>query len=184
MSNINKTILNRKSEIAFEPKPITQEQISLLFEAARWAPSSYNEQPWRFYIASRANMAAFESMLSILAPGNQEWAKNASLLIISTAKKNVTRNETENFYALHDTALAEANLVFQAESMGFSTHIMGGFDKNFAKQALSIPDDFIPVAAIAVGYKGTIDNLSPSNRERATAERVRKRIDEILVEVK
>ena len=184
MNAINKIIANRNSELAFDSKPLTSEQIHLLFEASRWAPSSYNEQPWQFFYASRENIAAFENMLSILVPGNQEWAKNASLLIISTAKTHVTRNGSENFYALHDTALAEANLVFQAESMGLSTHIMGGFDREFAKQALPMPEGYIPVAAIAVGYKGNFDDLSAANKNRANAPRIRKNIDEIAVEIK
>ena len=184
MNAINQIIANRSSELAFDPKPFTNEQINLLFEASRWAPSSYNEQPWQFFYASRENVAAFENMLSILAPANQEWAKNASILILSTAKKHVTRNGSENFYAIHDTALAQANLIFQAESMGFSTHIMGGFNRELAKQSLPITEGYIPVAAIALGYKGDVNTLSSAYKSRANAPRVRKDINEIAVELK
>ena len=173
-------ISNRKSHLAFQQKELTQTQISLLFESARWAPSSYNEQPWRFFYASCSDSQSFGNILSLLAPANAEWAKNASLLIISTAKKQLTLNGNQNAYALHDTGLATANILVQAEFMGFATHVMGGFDKEKAKELLKLTDDFIVVSAIAVGYIGDISTLSESNRKRATSQRVRKPYDEIV----
>jgi nitroreductase len=173
-------IANRKSHLAFDKKELTQAEISLLFEAARWAPSSYNEQPWRFYYASSNDYKSFNSFLSALAPANAEWAKDSSLLIISTAKKSLTLNGRENGYALHDTGLATSNLLVQAEFMGLATHVMGGFDKEKAKEMLKITDDFQVVSVIAVGYIGDISNLSESNRKRATSERVRKPYNEIV----
>jgi nitroreductase len=184
MNSINPIIAERKSELAFSSIPIPLNELYLMFEAARWAPSSYNEQPWRFYFASRENPAGFEKMLGILAPGNQEWAMNASALIITTAKKNVTRNGNENFYAMHDTAMAEANLIFQAQSMGFATHVMGGFDQQAARKVLNISDDFSPVVAIAVGFSGDTATLSSSLLKRAESPRQRKPIVEIINEVK
>jgi nitroreductase len=179
---INNYILNRFSELAFEPKSIAKGDIELLFEAARWAPSSYNEQPWRFYFASRENKNSFEKMLSILAPGNSEWAKDSSLLIISTAQKHLTLNGNDNAYAMHDTGLATTNLLIQAESMGFATHVMGGFDRDKARNILNFPDSAIPVAAIAVGYHGNKSKLSDANIKRTNAPRNRKPVNEIAVE--
>lgn len=176
---INNTIVSRKSALAFEPKTLTSNEINLLFEAARWAPSSFNEQPWRFYYASRENMESFEKMVSILAPGNSEWAKNSSLIIISTAKMHLSLNGNENGYAKHDTGLATANLLIQAESMGLATHVMGGFDREKAKLVLNLDEDTAPIAAIAVGYHGDISTLSESNQKRASAERKRSSIEDI-----
>lgn len=183
MYDINTLISSRKSELAFNPIAIPGEPVKLLFEAARWAASSFNEQPWRFYFASRDNQQGFAKLLNILAPGNREWAQNASLLIISTAKRNITRNGNENFYALHDTALAEANLLLQAQSMGLATHVMGGFDHDAARTELNIPVDHIPVAAIAVGYPGDIESMSPAIQQRASRPRQRKQVEEFVVEV-
>lgn len=179
MSRVLNYISNRRSALAFEPKPISDSEIELLIDAARWAPSSFNEQPWRFFYASRSNEESFNKLLSTLAPGNSEWAIDSSLLIITTAKKTLTLNGRDNGYALHDVGLATANLLIQAESMGLVTHVMGGFDKDVASTVIGISDDYIPVSTIAVGYSGDISKLSESNQKRAKAERRRKGIDEI-----
>ena len=163
---IKNNIANRKSVLAFDPKPIPYAEIELLLEAARWAPSSYNEQPWRFYYASRNNKDAFNKLLSCLAPGNSEWALDSSLLVISAAKKSLTLNGNDNAYAWHDTGLATTNLLIQAESMGLATHVMGGFDKEMASKILNLTNDFVPLTAIAVGYSGDISKLSESNQKR------------------
>jgi nitroreductase len=183
IDKIHNSIANRYSELAFEPKSISKSDVDLLFEAARWAPSSYNEQPWRFYFASRDNKESFEKMLSILVPGNSEWAKDASLLIISTAQKHLSLNGNDNAYAKHDTGLATSNLLIQAESMGFATHVMGGFDREKARNILDFPESTIPVAAIAVGYHGDKSKLSEANIKRANVPRKRKPVNEIAVEI-
>ncbi len=183
IDKINENISSRKSILAFEPKILSSTEINMLFEASRWAPSSYNEQPWRFYYASRENMESFEKMLSILVTGNSEWAKNASLLILSTARKHLTLNGKENGYAMHDTGLATSNLLIQAESMGLATHVMGGFDRDKAKEIYDFDENTILVSAIAVGYHGDISTLSESNQKRANAERKRKPLAEIAIEI-
>lgn len=182
-NNINSSIAKRRSALAFLPKALTSEQINNLFEAARWAPSSFNEQPWRFYFASREKIESFDQLLSVLAPGNSEWAKNSSLIVISTAKTKLSLNGKENGYAKHDTGLATSNLLIQAESMGLASHVMGGFDRDKAKDILNLDEDTIPVAAIAIGFHGDLSSLSESNIKRATAQRVRKSIEEISFEI-
>lgn len=183
MKSINSLIADRKSELAFLPADIPSNELMLLFEAARWAPSSYNEQPWQFYFAPRQNSAGFNKMLQLLSPGNQEWAKNASVLIISTAKKLVTRNGIENFYAMHDVALAEANLILQAQSMGLSSHIMGGFDREESKKRLQLSDEYFPLVVIAVGQPGDVNSLSPQLQKRAQNPRTRKPLESIAFEI-
>ena len=172
-------IAHRLSELAFEPKDIDNKTVEILLEAARWAPSAHNEQPWRFFYATRNNPKSFNSLLSLLAAGNREWAKNSSLLIITAAKKVLSHNGNTNAYAEHDTGLATANLLIQAEAMGLASHPMGGFDKNEAVKLLNLDDDYKPMAAIALGFKGDRLSLSESNQNRIAKPRVRKNLNEI-----
>jgi len=178
-----KPILGRKSVFAFDPKPLTHSQIDTLFDAARWAPSSYNEQPWRFYYASRATPESFLRLLSTLMPPNRKWAKDASLLVVSAARKISGVTGKENLYAIHDTALAEANLMLQAQHMGFVTHPMGGFSHSKVRDVASIPDDYHVVAVLAVGYQGDEATLSPELLKRATAPRERKPLVDLAMEL-
>ncbi|NHB67101.1 nitroreductase family protein [Perlabentimonas gracilis] len=185
MSNqVLKHIVNRKSELAFEPKLLSQEQINSLFEAARWAASSYNEQPWQFYYVSRDNWEQYSKALNTLAEGNKEWAINASMLIFSVANTVLAKTGKPNGYALHDTGMATANLMIQADALGLASHPMGGFDRDLVKAMLGIADDLKPVAAIAIGFSGNTDSLSESNRKRALAPRQRKGINEIAIGIK
>lgn len=180
---IHLPIANRKSVLAFENKVLNDTDIEKLFEAARWAPSSYNDQPWRFYYASRKDAESFSNLISCLAPPNKEWAQNASIIVISTAQKHLTLNGKKNTYAKHDTGLATANLLIQAESMGLASHPMGGFDRDKVRDVLNLSDDYIPVAAIAVGVYGNFDNLSEENKKRERMPRERKPLDEVAVKI-
>lgn len=172
-------IANRLSELAFEPKVIDGEIVEILLEAARWAPSAHNEQPWRFFYATQDDPESFNRILNLLAAGNREWAKNASHLVISAAKKVLSHNGNINAYAEHDTGLATANLLIQAEAMGLASHPMGGFDKEEAVKLLNLKDDFKPMTAIAIGYKGDRTTLSENNQNRINKPRVRKNLNEI-----
>ncbi|MFP4557728.1 MAG: nitroreductase family protein [Bacteroidales bacterium] len=182
-AKIHLPIANRKSVLAFDATVLKDSDIRKLFEAARWAPSSYNEQPWRFYYASRDNAESFSKLASCLVPPNKEWAKNASMLVITTAKKHLALNGKKNGYAKHDTGLATANLLIQAESMGLATHPMGGFDRDMARTILNLNVDYIPVAAIAVGVYGNFDSLSEENKKREIMPRERKPLDEVAVKI-
>jgi nitroreductase len=178
-SNILTPISKRKSEFAFNKQLISESDISLLFEAARWAPSSYNEQPWRFFYVTRENDEKFNSFLSCLVPGNRDWAANASLLVVSAAKKNLTVNGKENVYAVHDTGMATANLLIQAQSLGIATHPMGGYDKKALANLINLPEGFDLLTVIAAGYLGDNAELSETLQKRANAARVRKSVNEI-----
>jgi len=172
---------DRRSEVSFIPEVISDDTIELLFEAATWAPSAFNEQPWRYYLGDRKFPESFNKIYSLLAPGNQEWAKNASILILTAAHKNLSKNGNENKNALHDLGMASFSLAMQAQSIGLVSHFMGGYDLVKAREKLSIPDTFHLGIVIAIGYKGTNENLSPMLLKRATSPRVRKSLSDILI---
>ncbi len=176
---INKLITDRYSPVLFDPGAVGEEKVNMLFEAARWAPSSRNEQPWRFIYAHR-NDDVFEDMLSTLFDENRIWAQNAPLLILSIAKTTFTYKGKPNYYAFHDTGMAVANLLIQATDMGLYVHQMGGYDKEKARDVLNIPEGYQPVAMIAVGYKGNPEEMPEELRKRDKAERKRKFRSELV----
>ena len=177
---INELLEKRYSPLAFDQKAVEEVKIMRLFEAARWAPSSRNEQPWRFIYATRDNNEAFQAMVDCLFEGNKIWAKNVPLLILSLAKSVSSFNGKPNPYALHDTGMAVGNMLVQATDMGLYVHQMGGYDKEMARNNLSIPGEYEPVAMIAIGYHGKVDDLPEELQKREKAERTRMPLDKII----
>ncbi len=177
---IQESITSRFSPLAFSEKPVEPEKIIAMFEAARWAPSSFNEQPWRFIYAVRENHSIFESLLDCLVEGNRIWARNAPMLVLSVAKINFSSNNKNNKYAFHDVGLATGNLLNQATYMGLVTHPMGGFSVAKAKENLLIPEGFEPVAMIAIGYHGNVKDLPEDLRSRELSTRMRKPLQDIV----
>lgn len=177
---LNPLIEKRRSTVSFSNKPVEGQKIHLLFEAARWAPSSYNEQPWRFIYGVKDNENSYQKLFDCLMEGNREWVKNAPMIVLSVAKKDFTLNGNPNFYARHDVGMATENLMIQAVQMGLMVHPMGGFDKKKAITDLSIPEGFEPVAMIAVGYPGEVNDLTEDLRKREQGKRVRKAQDEFV----
>jgi len=173
-------ILERFSPLAFSEKPLPEEEIKLLFEAARWAPSAFNEQPWRFIYATKNFPSEFNHLLSFLVEGNRVWAKNAPFLGISLTRVNSQYNGKPNKFAFHDLGLAMGGLLAQATSMGIKVHQMGGFSVENAREGLLIPKEYEPVAMFAVGYYGKPDELPEDLRKRELAERKRKPLGEIV----
>ncbi|OKL39679.1 nitroreductase family protein [Pontibacter flavimaris] len=171
-------IESRWSPRAFSNEPVSGEQMEALFEAARWAPSAMNEQPWRFIYATREDEAAFEKLGSILLEGNS-WARQAGALFVSIAKTGYDYDGSPNKHAWHDVGLATGNLLLQATGMGLHAHMMGGFDAAKAKQALGIPEGFEAVAMGAVGYVGDPESLPEPLRTRELAPRQRKPLNEL-----
>ncbi|HZL56125.1 MAG TPA: nitroreductase family protein [Bryobacteraceae bacterium] len=149
---LNETIAGRWSPREFENKPIDAKTLRSLFEAARWAASCFNEQPWRFILATKDQPEQFERVLATLVPQNQNWAKTAWALGISAGKKTFTHNGAPDRFGLHDAGAALANLMIQATSVGLHVHGMGGFDAAKARADFGIPDDFEVGAAFAIGY--------------------------------
>jgi len=178
---ILEAIQKRKSEFAFSDKLIESEKIEALFEAAQLAASSMNIQPWRFIYAIK-NDPEFQLILSTLAEGNQKWAKDAPLLVLSIAQVEYTFNEKlfKNAYAWHDAGMANAHLMLQAVGLGLITHPMGGFDHKKISENFNLPKEYQPVAVIAVGYKGDESKLPEDSLKRQTAPRKRKALSEIV----
>jgi nitroreductase len=171
-------IKNRWSPRAFSNEPIEEEKISSLLEAAKWAPSCYNEQPWNFILFKKENPEEFNKILNVLSPGNRLWAQNAPLIMLSVAKMNFERNNNFNRYSLYDVGSAVTNLTMQATSMGLYVHQMAGFDSEKAQQLFKIPDGYKPVSAIAIGYYGSIENLPDEFKKSESANRKRKPVSD------
>ena len=149
---VHDLITNRFSPREFSAKIITDKKLLAILEAGRIAPSSFNEQPWRFIVANRTDETSFERLLSCLSPKNAEWAKNAGALVLSVAKKKFDHDNSLNRHAFHDVGLAVASMVFQAMSLDIYSHQMGGFSSEKARTTFNIPDDYEPVAVVAFGY--------------------------------
>ncbi len=173
-------ISERFSPLAFADMPLTEEKIRLLFEAARWAPSAFNEQPWRFIYATKSHPSEYNLLLSFLVEGNRIWAKNAPLIGISLTRVNSQYNRKPNKFAFHDLGLAMGGLLAQATSMGIKVHQMGGFSVEDAREGLLIPKEFEPLAMFAAGYYGKPDELPEDLRKRELAERKRKPLSEVV----
>ncbi|MEL4896210.1 nitroreductase family protein [Crocosphaera sp. Alani8] len=177
---IHELIKQRWSPLAFNIRPIEPEKIASLLEAARWAASCFNEQPWFFIVATQDNSQEYEKLLSCLVEANQQWAKDAPLLIFSVAKLSFERNNKPNRHALHDVGLAVGNLTLQAQSLGLFVHQMGGFDMERTRTLYNIPQDYEPVAAIAVGYPGNISQLGEDLQDRELSPRSRKPLPDFV----
>jgi nitroreductase len=169
---IAELLARRWSPYAFDTSiALTNDDVHTLFEAARFAPSSYNEQPWRYVYAQKSDEGR-DVIESLLMDGNV-WAKNADLLIVSFAKKTFSRNDKPNHHALHDTGAATLQLVLQATAMNLVSHQMAGFYMDKANDALNVPSEYVPGSMIAIGHAGKHDDLSSDLKERETAPRVR-----------
>lgn len=176
---IHELLAERWSPRAFSDEPVSNEVLGSLLEAARWAPSCYNEQPWRFVVATRSDAGEFKRLADCIFEGNS-WARSAPVLLLSVAQLTFERNGEANRHALHDVGLAVENLVLQAQALGLTTHQLAGFDVERARQALGIPDGFDPVCMIAVGRRAEPDALPDALREREVAPRVRKALNELV----
>ncbi len=171
---IEQLLKQRWSPLAFSEQNVEPEQLGSLLEAARWAASSYNEQPWSFILATKENPAEFERLLSCLAEGNQVWAKNAPVLMISVARLHFEKNGKENRHAFHDVGQAVSNLAVQATALGLYVHQMAGFDVPKARELYGIPEGYEAVTAIALGYGAEVETLPENLQQRELAPRVRK----------
>lgn len=154
MKSINTLIEQRFSPKHFADRAVSEEQLHQLFEAARRAPSSYNEQPWRFIYATQEQPEAYQQLFSCINEHNQQWAKNVPVLMLSLAKKHFSRNGKPNRHAWHDTGTAVGFLLLKATEMDIFAHQMAGFYPKKAHETLGIPEEYDPVAMIALGYLG------------------------------
>lgn len=179
--SILELIKKRWSPVVFDKKPIEANTVLSVFEAARWAPSSRNEQPWR-YIYGHRNDEVFNKILNTLMAGNIVWAKNAAVLIASFAKKNSGFNGKPLRHNFYDTGAANMLLQLQALEYGIYSHTMGGFSPEKISKTFDIPDSIEPVSVIALGYLGNVDDENSDDlKNRDLTPREREKITELII---
>lgn len=178
---IHEVIAQRWSPRSFDPdQAVTRERITALLEAARWAPSCYGDEPWRFLVFDKArDPESWHLAQSCLAEGNQVWAGHAPLLLASVADSCFRRNEKPNRWGMYDTGAAAISLCLQATAQGMIAHQMGGFDADKLAESFEIPARFIPMAMIAIGYAGDPDALPEGPRAAELADRNRQPLEGI-----
>jgi nitroreductase len=174
---IHELIRRRWSPRAFSELPVEPDKLLILFEAARWAASSSNEQPWAFLVATRADTKNYEDMLGVLVEFNRGWANKAPVLILTLAHTQFEKDGRPNRHAFYDLGQAAANLALQATALGLTTHPMAGFNVEAARERFAVPAGWEPVSVIALGYPGDLDSLTEKLRQRETAQRHRKPLD-------
>jgi len=172
---IHEIIANRWSGRAFDEKrSVADKDIISLLEAARWAPSCFGEEPWRYIVCDKTtNKTAWDKAFSCLAEGNQSWAVNAPVLILALANAFFSHNEKPNRWSQYDTGAASMSLCIQATTMGLMVHQMGGFSAEKAAELFSIPDQYISMAMMAVGYQLPEDEIAQEVMERESSGRQR-----------
>ncbi|MGZ8152124.1 MAG: nitroreductase family protein [Methylovulum sp.] len=177
---IHDIIESRWSPRAFDPqKPVSHDDLIALLEAARWAPSCFNDQPWRFIVCIKAtDESSWQNAFSTLVEKNQQWAKNAPVLMLSVAMENFGHNGKPNRWSMYDTGAAAANLCLQATALGLIVHQMGGFDAEKARQTFNLPDDCTPMSMMAIGYQANADSLDNAFKESELAERSREPLEQ------
>ena len=177
---IHELLRRRWSPRAFSSRPVEPDTLRSLLEAARWAPSSYNEQPWSFIVATKEDEAEYARLLSCLVEGNIQWAQHAPVLMGSVAKLHFDENGERNRHALHDVGQAVANLIVQATALGLVVHQMAGILPEKVRALYGVPEQYEPVAGIALGYPGDPQSLPEGLRQRELAPRVRKPLTEFV----
>ena len=178
---IHNLISHRWSPRAFDAKPVPAEALRSLFEAARWAPSSNNEQPWAYIVATKDNAAEFAQMTSVLVEFNANWAKNAPVLGLAVSERALAKNNSQNRNAHYDTGAATTLLSIEATARGLFVHQMAGFDPDQARTVFNIPEGWDAIAAFAIGYPGDPASLPAPYNEREVVPRVRKPIKEFVM---
>lgn len=173
---IHEIIANRWSPRAYDAsKPVARSDLHSLLEAARWAPSCFGDEPWRYIVWDRfADEPSWQQAFECLVPGNQIWAKNAPVLLIVLADTLFEYNDSPNRFGHYDTGAASENLVLQAASLGLCAHQMGGYDPDKARKTFSIPERYVCMSMIAIGHPAPLDVLDESLKDKEIAERARK----------
>jgi nitroreductase len=177
---IEEILRRRWSPRAFSDRLVEAEKLQSLFEAARWAASSFNEQPWNFIVATKQNPEDHARLLGCLVEGNQRWAHAAPVLMVSVAKLNFDKTGKPNRHAFHDVGLAVQNMIVEATALGLCVHQMAGFSSEKVREIYGVPDGFEPVAAIAIGYGLAADELPEAFREVDLGARRRKPVSSFV----
>ena len=177
---IHELISKRWSPYSYSNRPLPREDLLSIFEAARWAASSFNEQPWRYIVATRDRTDDFERILSCLLEGNQTWAKEAAALALGCIRQTFSRNNKPNRVAQHDLGLASASLSLEATNRGVYVHQMAGLMPERAREVFAIPEGFEAVTALAMGYLAEPGTSDPSLLARDERPRTRRPLDEFV----
>lgn len=176
---VHELIARRWSPRAFANSEVEPAKVLSMLEAARWAASCANEQPWRFVVGMRGD-DAYRKLLECLVEGNRVWAAKAPLLMLSVARTHFAHSGKPNPHAWYDAGQAATQLALQATALGLQVHQMAGFDRERARALLAIPEGFEPIAAMAVGYPGEPELLPEPLRERERAPRRRLPMSELI----
>jgi nitroreductase len=171
---IQHALADRWSPYGFEDRPVAEADLCSLFEAARWAASSYNEQPWNYLVAIKENSKEFDQLLACLVEGNQTWAKAAPVLVLGVVSLRFAKNAKDNRAAVHDLGLASGNLVMEATTRGLSVHQMIGILPDKAREVYRIPEHFEAWTAMAIGYNADPTRMPAALKERDMAPRQRR----------
>lgn len=179
---IHELLKNRWSPRAFSDESVDPELVNQLFEAARWAPSSYNEQPWRFVVARKEDQNAYEKLSQVMNDFNRGWATEAPVLALGLAKTTFDLDGRENPHAGHDLGQAIAHLTFEAAHHELYVHQMAGILPEKAHELYDLPENYKPLTMFAIGYEGHPESLgSDKLQKQETAPRSRKPLDEIIL---
>ncbi len=176
---VNNFIKSRWSPRTFSSKPVDKAKINSILEAARWAPSAFNEQPWRFIVGLKGEKT-YDFILESLVEWNQNWAGLAPVLILNIAKKTFTHNNKPNVTFKYDLGQSVGLMILEIVNQGLVSHQMSGFDPDKASKLLNIPDNYQAVSVTAVGYHGDIKDLSEELAKLELKERVRKDLNTIV----
>ena len=177
---IQELFTTRWSPYAYSDRPVPVETLRSLFEAARWAASSYNEQPWSYVVATKHDAAGYEKVLSCLVEGNQAWAKFAPVLAIGCTSLKFARNSNPNAVALHDLGQASAYLALEATARGLEVHQMAGILPDRARELFQVPEGVQPLTGLAIGYPGDPKSVPEQIGSRDMAPRKRKPLAEFV----
>lgn len=177
---IHEALQQRWSPRAFSGEVPTAEELHQLFEALRWTPSAFNEQPWTFLVALRQQPEAFERLLSCLTPGNQAWAQHGAGLFITVARRDLASKPQRNRTAEYDLGQAVAHFTFQATALGLVVHQMAGVDLAKAREQGAIPEGYDPVTAVAFGRPGDASVLPEDILKKDAAPRSRRQLRDFV----
>lgn len=178
-TDIHPLIRKRWSALSFSDKMISEEEIEELFEAASWAASAYNEQPWQ-YVYARRGTEGFEQLWDCLTPGNQPWTKEAAILFVALKRNHFSQNGKVNLWATHDVGMANAQLLLQAAHRDIYGHLMAGYDTEKLAHLLKLGEDVSPVCMGALGFLGEVDQLEASYKNRELSRRSRHAVEKFV----
>lgn len=179
-TELNDLLTQRWSPRAFSSRSIEPWKLVRLFEAARWSPSSSNEQPWNFVVATKDDSLMYDALLASLSEGNRRWAHRAPVLVLATARSTYSRNGSPNRHSWFDLGQAVANLTVEAVHLDLAVHEMGGFDPEGVRQHLSLPPEVEPVIIFAVGYADRPETLPEDLRQREELQRSRQPLESMV----